>query len=834
MKRLTALIISLFLIGAALISVAADMGPIVKSSAAEVSGELPVINISTDSGVSVTEKVYEGASMSVQLTDKYAEYTSPYTEKEGDRILIRCRGNSTYETKPNRLGDSGKYSYKIKLDSKANMLGIGESKHWVLLANYYDVTHMRNKMAYDLSGAMGLAYTGSRWVEVTLNGAYRGIYLLCESIRIEGDRVDITDWEDRAEDVAKAIAEKEGLTKSQRNALEDSMKSDLSWATSGKHRGYTLSNYVDTSEFDITSGYLLEYDMRQNGDTSKFTTDMGVKIQLDSPEALDTNPEMFNYVRSLIDDMEEALTSDSFCTDEGVHYSEFVDMQSLADYFLVFNLFKNIEFGWLSIFLYIEDGTIYFGPCWDFDGSSGNQVTLQSDWMNAESWFHMGGRAEWWKELCGDPLFVTAVQERWFEIRPLVDLYMESLTVWNGYIRDEALENFAFYKAPKNWYLGGKCAGYDEEYRTFYQWMLKRISWLDSRLTIRDPNIEGRGLESSEKISMSLTYKDGSTLSQDTLSVAGVRSDFLYDSSSAKDLTLKVSTLHTSHRKMEIYVNGALITQCALDMNNPAAVTIPASALDTQTGDVNVIYMVGINHENNYYRASYITLRSAEAVPSDNQYVVRVGNDYIIADKGERVTLPEADLHADGFEVLGWTDGARLYPSGTPVSIGSSAYLWIDWERVDTEAELVIDQGRADADPSDKPSADTTTQATTTAPKTEKPTVQTTAPKTEEPTVQTTAPKTEEPTVQTTAPKKEDTDGGDEPAVTSTSTTKSGGDNQPSVTTTAEDDPSLPCDDRDKSENSNTDSLMKVVGVAIVIAAAVTVYNLIRKKKKNE
>ena len=143
MKRLTALIISLFLIGAALISVAADMGPIVKSSAAEVSGELPVINISTDSGVSVTEKVYEGASMSVQLTDKYAEYTSPYTEKEGDRILIRCRGNSTYETKPNRLGDSGKYSYKIKLDSKANMLGIGESKHWVLLANYYDVTHMK-------------------------------------------------------------------------------------------------------------------------------------------------------------------------------------------------------------------------------------------------------------------------------------------------------------------------------------------------------------------------------------------------------------------------------------------------------------------------------------------------------------------------------------------------------------------------------------------------------------------------------------------------------------------------------------------------------------------
>ena len=250
--------------------------------------ELPRVNINTDSKKPVTKKEYEGATLSIELTDRYADYTNDSTTDAGGDIEIRCRGNSTYETNPNRLGDSGKFSYKIKLDTKVNMLGMGKSKHWVLIANYYDVTNMRNKLTYDLSGAMGLSYTQSRWVVVYLNGEYQGLYTLCESIRIEGDRVDITDWEDSAETVAETIALKEGLTKDQTKELKDAMESDLSWITSGRFRNYKISDYIDMSDADITSGYLLEYDMRQDGDTSKFTTGKGVKIQLDSPTALDT------------------------------------------------------------------------------------------------------------------------------------------------------------------------------------------------------------------------------------------------------------------------------------------------------------------------------------------------------------------------------------------------------------------------------------------------------------------------------------------------------------------------------------------------------------------
>lgn len=658
------------------------------SQTASRSESLPRIDLYTDSQEPVTTKTYEGASLSMTLPDRYATYTNRYTTKDGGRIQIRCRGNSTYETNPNRLGDSGKYSYKIKLEEKADFLGMGASRHWVLIANFYDVTNLRNKLAYDLSGAMGLTYTQSRWVVVYLNGAYQGLYTLCESIRIDEERVDITDWDERAKMLAKRIAEAEGLNKAAVEVMESELKNDLSWVTKGTYRGYNIYNYCDRSELNYDSGYLLEYDMRQDGDTSKFTTPQGIKIQLDSPTALDTNPEMYEYVTGLISQMEEALWSDTFCTADGIHYSKLVDTDSLVDYFIIFNLFKNIEFGWLSIFLYIEDGKIYFGPCWDFDGGSGNQVTLYEDWMRPDQWFYMGGRAAWWKELCGDPYFVSLVKERWQEIRPLVELYMESLPVWKEYIQTEANRNFKHFGAPKNWYIGGKCESFESEYEILAEWMTARIQWLDAQWSLRDPNMEGVGHESSDRLHMKLQYADKTPLSEDILTAVGSPADCLYDLSQTKDLTLQISTEHTSHQKVYVYVNGKLISEKPLTMDTPAKVTIRRGTLDQTPGAVNVIYIVGHNGTQ-YYRASYMTLRMAEAVPTEQQFAVRVGNQYFLTDQEGKITLPEITVQAKGFYAVGWTDGSANYPAGSALMVNRSTYLWLNWEREDPLIEFV-------------------------------------------------------------------------------------------------------------------------------------------------
>jgi hypothetical protein len=80
-----------------------------------------------------------------------------------------------------------KKSYGITLDAPVRWLGMRESAHWVLNAAFVDRSLMRHKLSYDLfralSSASGRRYAAaSQFVEVNLNGKYRGAYLLMERV----------------------------------------------------------------------------------------------------------------------------------------------------------------------------------------------------------------------------------------------------------------------------------------------------------------------------------------------------------------------------------------------------------------------------------------------------------------------------------------------------------------------------------------------------------------------------------------------------------------------------------------------------------------------------
>ena len=80
-----------------------------------------------------------------------------------------------------------KKSFAVTLDKPARLLELRESSHWVLNAAAVDRSLMRHKLSYDLframSGPGGKRYaSGSRFVEVELNGQYQGAYLLMERV----------------------------------------------------------------------------------------------------------------------------------------------------------------------------------------------------------------------------------------------------------------------------------------------------------------------------------------------------------------------------------------------------------------------------------------------------------------------------------------------------------------------------------------------------------------------------------------------------------------------------------------------------------------------------
>lgn len=101
-------------------------------------------------------------------------------------MTIKVRGNSS--------GQQPRKPYKIKLQTKADLLCSGNplmvDKNWVLL-NDYD---MKLRNGFKINELVGLDWTPrNEYVNVIMNGFYRGPYLLCEAVERNTDcRIDVS------------------------------------------------------------------------------------------------------------------------------------------------------------------------------------------------------------------------------------------------------------------------------------------------------------------------------------------------------------------------------------------------------------------------------------------------------------------------------------------------------------------------------------------------------------------------------------------------------------------------------------------------------------------
>lgn len=110
-------------------------------------------------------------------------------------LEIKARGNFTrvrFSKKP----------FKIKLREKKSLLGLSKSKHFALLAHADDCFgYLRNYIGFNLGHRIGLPWTPSQQpLELVINGDYRGLYFLTESIRVEEGRINITELKDNETD----------------------------------------------------------------------------------------------------------------------------------------------------------------------------------------------------------------------------------------------------------------------------------------------------------------------------------------------------------------------------------------------------------------------------------------------------------------------------------------------------------------------------------------------------------------------------------------------------------------------------------------------------------
>ncbi len=507
-----------------------------ETSASVYFSSLPVMYITSATGYSGVGDDFSEAYMYLQGNEDFTEAKELYS----GNINIKLRGNSTKMRE--------KRPFNIKLDSKADLLKLGENKHFALLANDIDHTLMRNKLLYDFSGAIGMeTYSKSENIVLIYNQEYYGVYQLCELVDLGADRVDIYDWEESAEDAAEAITqelkEQGKLTKEEADTaseeLETAMTEDLSWITSpytftydadedGVEEAYTITDYADLPE--ATGGALLEMDFYAFGgeNASTMVSAYAQPLYFKSPEYAITNPSFFHYIYRYVQSFEYALHSADFTYHEdsikysaqnrttggsinsgytvsdftapeydGKHYSQLFDMDSLVDNFIVCEYSMNWDSMKNSVFMYKDiDGLFHMGPEWDFDWAWGNinmygtNTWYPASWHTTEDDFtkeQYYQTVQWNRCLIRDPYFLVRVYEKYHEIRETVieDMIKDEGTI-DSYEKQLEAAGAANDERWSYTYARYKSVGFEDSVKNMREFIDTRVAWLDEQFASID------------------------------------------------------------------------------------------------------------------------------------------------------------------------------------------------------------------------------------------------------------------------------------------------------------------------------------------------------------
>ena len=325
-------------------------------------------------------------------------------EYNGDLDYIKGRGNTSWQ--------QPKKPYNIKLSKKADLFGMGKDKKWCLIANDTDKTMTRNALVYDLAYNMGIDTTGfAEFVNLYLNGEYAGLYMLTEKVDPGEDRIDIYDLEGDTED----LNEKD-LDEYSRGGDYNSDK----WNTK---KYFNIPNNPE----NITGGYILELEKlyRYKDEPSGFVSKRGQAVIVKTPEY--ASKAQVEYISNYYGEFEDALYSASGVNSKGKHYSEYIDMESLARMYVLMEFTSVFDGCSSSFFMWKDtDEKICFGPAWDFDNCLGygwannaiNHVenTADPELLYIQTTF-MGTQAEYRKSLLAQAFthndFQALVEDVW-------------------------------------------------------------------------------------------------------------------------------------------------------------------------------------------------------------------------------------------------------------------------------------------------------------------------------------------------------------------------------------------------------------------------------------
>ena len=438
-----------------------------------ISGQTASLNASKFKAKrSVDVKIYEGKTL---VYDRKARmnYRGSSSLNFVKKSYAFCPGDANCEEK------DGQADY-VKT-AKLNMLGVGKAcdKDWVLYAAAADPSLMRNRLVFDSYKAMtGKWGVNSRYVELIVDGVYKGVYVFMDKITMNTERVKVD--EDKGFIVKFDKTDREDRV----GGLNGIIGDEKTFKTS-----HTGKDDIRTYDTDIDQRFEIEYPEKDDYKT-------GWKARVDG-------------IQGMFQAFEDALKQGDYAT-----VQKYIDYTSWADWFIINEFTKNVDAYRAScIFVYTGEAgaKIEARPLWDQELSFNNQAStgtnnkgsnsttglliqnsnVYSDAFKAPFWF-TGGGSDIEGGLLSDPCFVQVVKERWNmhqsgalskkSLEDLVDKYEDDLapegttdnaqkretTFWNGKSRGKC---DCSYKTNNTTATGYQNKTFEESKGTITNWI---------------------------------------------------------------------------------------------------------------------------------------------------------------------------------------------------------------------------------------------------------------------------------------------------------------------------------------------------------------------------
>jgi len=241
-----------------------------------------------------------------------------FVDREGsadtyENVVLKGRGNTSWE-------QAAKKSYQLVFEEDTGVFGMEPAGKWILQANAFDETMMRNEIAFRASRRMGMPFTMDFvYANVWVDGMYIGTYYVGEKVELGEGRVGLSDPEGILVELDKAY--------------------------------YGQNEYWFETDYDV-------FGVR------------GAVSEEHVEDAVGQFDSLYDGVYTYLEKTDPAAVSEE-------ELSKYIDIDSFVRMYFLLDFFRNTDSYLSSTYFYLdgEEDVIHFGPVWDYDCSMGNPAS---------------------------------------------------------------------------------------------------------------------------------------------------------------------------------------------------------------------------------------------------------------------------------------------------------------------------------------------------------------------------------------------------------------------------------------------------------------------------